>query len=213
MMSPPNPRQKWLQRSVTGLLWAVAAASAVYWGLRIAGPGTTVAVPQAPRPAFAVDTAALARALGALPAAAQANTGAAEPEAAQRFALLGVIASAAGRGAALISVDGEPPRPLSVGAQVAPGYTLKAVGRREALLVDSASVPAQIKLSLPALDSGFDAEQPEAAAAVAVPARPAVIAPAPSAANTPAVPGPSRATRPGEGPPPRQDSRYPLQGR
>ena len=126
---------------------------------------------------------------------------------------MGVIASVTGKGAALISVDGQPPRPLSVGAQVAPGYTLKAVGRREALLVDSASVPAQIKLSLPALDTALDAEQPEAAAAVAAPARPAVIAPAPSAANPPAVPGPSRATRPGEGPPARQDSRYPLQGR
>lgn len=212
MMSPPPPRQKWLQRSVTGLLWAVAAASAVYWGLRIAGPGTTAAEPLAPRPAFAVDTAALARALGALPAAAAASAGAAEPGAAQRFALLGVIASAAGRGAALISVDGEPPRPLSVGEQVAPGYTLKAVGRREALLADSAPVPAQIKLSLPALDSDLDAKQPEAAVAVAVPARPAVIVPAPSAANQPAVPGPSKATRPGEGPPPRQDSRYPSQG-
>lgn len=211
MMSPPTPRQKWLQRSVTGLLWAVAAASAAYWGSRIAGPGTTVAVPQAPRPAFAVDTAALARALGALPAVASA--GAAEPGAAQRFSLLGVIASVTGKGAALISVDGEPARPLSVGAQVAPGYTLKAVSRREALLVDSASVPAQIKLSLPALDTTPDAEPPEAAAAVAVPARPAVMAPAPSAANPPAVPGPSRATRPGEAPPARQDSRYPLQGR
>jgi general secretion pathway protein C len=128
--------------------------------------------------------------------------------------LLGVIASAAGKGAALISVDGEPPRPLAVGAQVAPGYTLKAVGRREAWLADSASVPAQIKLSLPALEDFTDSEQPPAAAAaVAVPARPAVIVPAPSAANPPAVPGPSRATRPGEGPPARQDSRYPSQGR
>jgi len=191
----------------------MAAASAAYWGSRIAGPGTTVAVPQAPRPAFAVDAALLARSLGALPAAASANAGAAEPGAAQRFSLLGVIASLTGNGAALISVDGEPARPLSVGAQVAPGYTLKAVGRREALLVDSASVPAQIKLSLPSLEDFTDSEQPPAAAAVAVPARPAVIAPAPSAANPPAVPGPSRATRPGEGPPARQDSRYPLQGR
>ena len=211
MMSPPTPRQKWLLRSATGLRGAVTAASAGYWGSRIAGSDATVAMPQAPRPAFAVDTAALARALGALPAAVSA--GAAEPGAAQRFALMGVIASVTGKGAALISVDGQPPRPLSVGAQVAPGYTLKAVGRREALLVDSASVPAQIKLSLPALDTALDAEQPEAAAAVAAPARPAVIAPAPSGANPPAVPGPSRATRPGEGPPARQDSRYPLQGR
>ena len=169
-MHLPTRDQQWLSRSVAGLLCAVAAASTAYWGSRIASAGATVAVHQAPRQALDTQApahqAALARALGASPPAA----GAPEAGAAQRFALLGVIASGTGQGAALISVDGEPAQPLAVGARIASAYVLQAVGRRDAVLLDSAAQPARIRLTLP---------DPDAAPADAQPAATAVRAPAP----------------------------------
>ena len=210
-MTSPSTQGQWLLRLVTTLIWTLAAASVLYWGLRVvAGPGAGAAAPETPSPAFAADAparrAALARVLGAVPPAAAAP----EAGAAQRFTLLGVIASVTGQGAALISVDGQPARPLTVGAQIAPGYVLEAVSRREAMLVDSAQVPIQIILSLPALEASLASAQPSADVAVAVPALPAAVMgasiPTESPANTAA---PATAPRPDSEPPARQDSRYP----
>lgn len=181
---------KWMLRWITALLWALIATSAVYWGARAAGRSAAPVAPAAAPLAFADDDparqAAVARLLGAQPAAA-AGPG---PGLAERFALLGVIASVTGKGAALISVDGQPARPLSVGAQVAPGYLLKAVGRREAVLASDAQLPVQTILSL---------HVPGAAPAVDEPA---------ASASTAAAP-PMTSQIPGAGPPARADSRYP----
>ena len=57
----------------------------------------------------------------------------ATPEAASRFVLLGVVADTDGQGAALIAVDGKPPRPFRVGAKVADGYVLHSVSARAAI--------------------------------------------------------------------------------
>lgn len=220
-LHPPTRGHQWLSRSVAGLLCAVAAASAAYWGSRIVGAGATVVVHPAPKPALDAQApahqAALARALGASPAAA----GAPEAGAAQRFALLGVIAIGAGQGAALISVDGEPAEPLAVGARIASAYVLQAVGRREAVLVDSAAQPARIRLTLPELD-GEPADAQPAASAVRAPA-PAqttdAVAAAPAepqavnAASEPAAAAPVPPPRPATEPAARQDSRYAPAGR
>lgn len=197
----PAAQGKWLTRSATMLIWSLAAASALYWVSRIAGPGpgvggAAVAVPAAPGLAVAeaapARQAAVAGVLGALPPAAAA----AVPGVAQRFALLGVIASAAGQGAALISVDGQPARPLRVGAQIAPGYRLEAVGRREAVLANDAPVPAQTILWLPAPETAATARTGSpAVAALPVVAEPAAAAP------------PAAAQSDDAGPPPRADSR------
>ncbi|ABM38970.1 hypothetical protein [Polaromonas naphthalenivorans] len=217
-LHPPTRAHQWLSRSVAGLLWAVAAASTAYWGSRIASAGATVAVHQAPRQALDTQApahqAALARALGASPPAA----GAPEAGAAQRFALLGVIASGTGQGAALISVDGEPAQPLAVGARIASAYVLQAVGRRDAVLLDSAAQPARIRLTLPDPDAAPADAQP-AATAVRAPAQTAdavAAAPAEPAAVT-AVDGPPVAPapppRPSTEPAARQDARYASPGR
>ncbi len=78
---------------------------------------------QAPEP-VAPDAQALARLLGAGPVAP-----AAAPAAASRFALEGVLAgTASGHGAALIAVDGKPPKPYRVGAEVEPGLDAAVPG-------------------------------------------------------------------------------------
>lgn len=216
-MHPPTRAHQWLSRSATGLLWAAAAASAVYWGSRIASAGATAAVHQAPKQALDAQAparqAALARALGASPPAA----GTPGLGAAQRFALLGVIAIGAGQGAALISVDGGLAQPLAVGARLSPGYVLQAVGRRDAVLQGSAAQPAQIRLTLPEPDADPADAQPAATAGAAAKTADAVAAaPAESeavaAANGPPI-AHATAPRPGTEPPARQDARYASPGR
>lgn len=195
----PDSQSRWAGRLVAALLWALAAASVGFWGLSMAGPGATRAVPQAQAPVAPVDVraqqSAVASLLGAGPLAANGSAAlVAGP--AERFALLGVIASVAGQGAALISVDGQPARPLRVGAQIAPGYRLESVGRREAVLADDAPVPAQTILLLPAPETSATARtESPALAALPVFAEPAAAAP------------PAVAQSDDAGPPPRADSR------
>jgi general secretion pathway protein C len=44
-----------------------------------------------------------------------------------RYTLLGVVADRQQQGAALIAIDGEPPRPYAVGAQLEGGLVLQSV--------------------------------------------------------------------------------------
>jgi general secretion pathway protein C len=189
-------RSIWVIRGITALLWMLAAASAFYWGSRMTGRGNAAVGPAAASAAPADNAparqAAIAKLLGAMPSVATAPL--AGPGPAERFVLLGVIASMTGKGAALISVDGQPARPLVPGAQIAPGYVLESVGRREAVLVDGAPVPVKTVLSLPALD----------ATPAAVPASGGAAASAGVPKPTAAVPA---APRTDASPPPRQDSR------
>lgn len=117
-------------RAATALVWALAAAAAVYWGTRLAGQGDAAVASVAVAAPPAADAASVARLLGALPAAE-----AAAPVASRRKAsLLGVVA-AVGGGAALIALDDGEPRPYRVGADVADGYRLAALDTQAARLV------------------------------------------------------------------------------
>jgi len=141
-----NLHSRWPVAGATFTLWALVAASAVYWGLKFTAPagGTTAAV--ASRNAAPPDPAAIARLLGAGPAAA-----AAAPVASlsSRFVLVGVVASASHHGAALIAVDGRPARPFRVGAALDEGVVLQSVAARRAVLAASADGPALVTLELP----------------------------------------------------------------
>ena len=140
-------------RLVTGLptllLWALLAASALWWWLRAGQP---VAPPQAPvaggaPAALTVDSAQVARALGATAAAPAAP--AAAPELGGRLALKGVVTHG-GQGAALIALDGKPARPLRVGALlegVDGGWRLRAVSPHAAVL---AADGRELRLEMPA---------------------------------------------------------------
>ncbi len=181
----------WPARLAAFLLWALAALSASFWFTQVRGTShlattATTLVPDTP----SVQTADLARVFG--PAGTATATMAATPNpvvnAAARLRLLGVVANRAQTGVALISVDGQPPRPYRVGSALEGGWKLQKVSTRSATLIpaDSGGAPVTIELTplAGALNGGVPASAPLPAAAVAAPIRavqaaPALPAPAP----------------------------------
>jgi general secretion pathway protein C len=143
-----NTHSKWAMRWGTLVLWAAAGASVVYWGLRLSSrPSGLPAAVAVPAPA-APDAGALARLLGASPAAAVAKAPVAAPS--SRFALQGVLSGrSSGGGAALIAMDGKPARPYRVGAQVDAGLVLQSLGPRQASLGASVDGPTTVRLEMP----------------------------------------------------------------
>jgi general secretion pathway protein C len=138
---------RWPSATATTVLWALAAASIVFWTLRLASPSDAVAPPAvSSNAAVTVDPAAVAKMLGVAP---DQPAVAATPDAASRFQLLGVVADAGRHGAALIAVDGKPPRPFRVGATVTEGFVLQSVSTRAASLGASADAAPAFTLQLP----------------------------------------------------------------
>lgn len=121
------------------LVWILAGAAAVFWGMRLLVPATPL--PDRTQVATGGPTLRgdLTRLLGA-PPVAPAPTVAVAPDAATRFRLTGVVATRNTRdpsgppapGLALISVDGKPPQAYRVGDALDPQYTLASVGLRSA---------------------------------------------------------------------------------
>ena len=138
-------RRRW----VTSLLLLTALLCTGYWMRVGLSDGETRPVATVPAsvavPVVAGTVAELARVLGApRPALAGAAPGPTE-----RFRVIGVIASASGQGAALMSVDKQPARPFRVGSNIAPGFVLKAVTQREIKLADSVQGEVTATLPLP----------------------------------------------------------------
>jgi len=140
----------WRVRVATFALFALAAASATFWALRAGGGGASTAPVPAMTTQPALDSRAVARALGGGVVQAAAAAGAPAP-AARRFALLGVVADRSSGGAALISVDGKPAKPFRVGASVDGRLILQSVQGRRAVLAAGVDAPAEVTLELPAL--------------------------------------------------------------
>ncbi|MBK5207020.1 MAG: general secretion pathway protein C [Polaromonas sp.] len=142
-------QSKWTLRLITALLWALAAASAVYWGLRTAGPAAAVSVPEATALASAGDAsarqAAIARFLGATNSVAAISS---KVPIASRFSLIGVVTQGRG-GAALLVVDGKPAKPYRVGSWIDEGMVLQSVGPRHVVLAASEDGPALQRLEMP----------------------------------------------------------------
>ena len=132
----------------TFVLWALVAASAVYWGLKLTRPSGGTGAAVASRNAAPSDPAALARLLGANPAVASAAPVA---SLSSRFVLVGVVASVSRHGAALIAVDGRPAKPFRVGAALDEGIVLQSVQGRRAVLAAATSGPPLLTLELPAV--------------------------------------------------------------
>ena len=141
-----NLQSRWAVAGSTFVLWALVAASGVFWGLKLIGSAGTQAALLPPRGPAPADPAAVARLLGATAKVADAAPVA---NLASRFALMGVVASRANDGAALIAVDGKPPKPFRVGAAVEEGLVLQAVEARRARLGASLQGPAAFTLELP----------------------------------------------------------------
>jgi general secretion pathway protein C len=115
------------------VIWALVAASVVFWALRLGARG-----PSAPPYTLPVGDSLpargdLSRLLGSAPAASAV---AAAPEVSSRFRLVGVAAPLAsapqGFGIALLSIDGKPARPFRVGAHVDGELLLRSVAQRSA---------------------------------------------------------------------------------
>ncbi len=140
-------QSKWTLRGLTLVVWALAAASVAYWGLRLlARPGMPAPAPLAASALVASDPAVVARLLGATPAQA-----APQASLASRFALSGVVAGAPGGGAALIAVDGKPASPFRVGSAVEEGLVLQSASARQATLGETRGGPALVTLDMPSL--------------------------------------------------------------
>lgn len=138
------------------LIWALVAATVVFWALRL-----VVHPLEVPSQALAVGKAAgvrgdLSKLLGSAPVVASAEAAAA-PEASSRFRLIGVMAPKSRSqqtdgvyGLALIAVDGKPARAFAVGASVDSGLVLHSVGMRSASIVSQQGAPT-VMLELPPL--------------------------------------------------------------
>ncbi len=149
-----------LARLTAFLVWALVAASAVFWGLRL------LVRPQ-PAPAYAMavgDAGALrgdlTRLLGATPTAPSATPAA--PELASRFKLLGVMASRQGdAGYALIAVDAKPARAYPVGSPLDGNLVLQSVSLRSAA-IGPAQGGAALTLEVPPLPTAATGTLPPA---------------------------------------------------
>ena len=135
----------WLPKVVTFALSVIAAASAVYWGLkewRIQAPPDVSTSLSKPAP---VTPSMVARALGGGMPLNASNT-VAPPS--TRYTLVGIIANRSGGGVALISVDGKAAKPVRVGAFIDDRLMLQSVEGRRALLAGGVDKPAEVTLEL-----------------------------------------------------------------
>jgi general secretion pathway protein C len=188
-------------RLLSFAIWAVVAASAVFWLMRLlarpdAAPPHTVIVAAN----TAVAAADLSRLLGSTRTAA-ADTSTPEPPVDSRFKLVGVVASKAASpsgGLALIAVDGKPPRPVGLGGSVDGSLVLLGVNHRRADLGPAGGSPT-VRLELPAVPEPNRSVRlpslgaPTPTAPPPLPARPQPIPPPPTAQN----PQPNVAPPPG----------------
>lgn len=149
-------------RVLAFFVWAAAAASAVFWGLRVSvhSPATPSAAVVGLQPTAAAD---LSRLFGRAPVATAAQ---AAPATDSRFRLWGVVApktpaAAPAEGLALIAVDSKPARAYRVGASLDGQWILQSVSTRSAA-VAHADGSAALTLTLP---------PPPTAATSATPAR------------------------------------------
>lgn len=142
----------------TLIVWALAAGSALYWGLRASGAqGQAVPPAAGAGQAVTVDTEVVARALGAK---GPASGAVAAPDVVSRLALRGVVTHD-GRGAALIAVSEKPAKPFQVGAEVESGWKLKSVSPRAAVIT---SGTREATLHMPPLSERSSAKDAVASA-------------------------------------------------
>ena len=144
-----NAFATWSTRAATFVLAALAALSGTYWFLKSTQANSVSTAAPVATPGLApLDPQAVARALGGgnvAPSAATPTSGR------SAYVLMGVIAAGPKGGAALIAVDGKPPKPFRVGASVDGNLVLQSVAARRATLAVGMDGPAQMTLELPPL--------------------------------------------------------------
>ena len=121
----------WVSRSVTLVFGAFAAASIVFWVLKLSSAGGSEPVMAVESAPAVVDPQSLVRALGGGVASTAPEVVGGPP---QRMRLVGVVSTPTQQGAALISLDGKPPKPYAVGGMVEGVWSLRSVQPRRAVL-------------------------------------------------------------------------------
>lgn len=140
----------WTTRIVTFAISALAAASVVYWGLKVWGLSSpSVLSSTLSQPTLAPDSQAIARAFGGGMAPAVTTLTAAP--AASRYSLIGVLAGRIQAGAALISIDGQDAKPVRVGTLVDNDMVLESVNGRQAVLSSNTESSTKLMLEMPKL--------------------------------------------------------------
>lgn len=183
---------RWLPKTLTLSVWALAGLSASYWALRFAGAkalSITVPAPAAATPDSS--PADLAKVFGPpialAPAAVASAPKAIDPS--TRFALLGVVAGRSSAGVALISVEGKTARPYRVGSRIDDAYVLKSVAVRSATLAPLSEGGEAVTLELTRTGASAGSTPP------GLPPLPPQTLPVPPATAPPATP-PLRMPRP-----------------
>lgn len=125
------------------LIWMLAGAGAAYWVLKWPDHASVVNVNMDQSVAQRrIQGLEVQRVLGAI-ASEDLKT-----SDLSRFKLVGVIASSAGQGSALIAVDGQAPKPYRVGQAVGEGLILQSLGPKRAQLAASLNGPVLREISL-----------------------------------------------------------------
>ena len=137
-----------------GVFWLAAGLSAGYWVSQVWGRSPVTSVSAAAGSLPAVDSRSVALALGVSDAPVASGEASVPVVVPTRYALIGVVADRRQQGAALIAVDGQPPKPYAIGAELEGGVVLQSVSDRTVRLGPSMSEPHSIELSLPAPPEG-----------------------------------------------------------
>ncbi len=137
-------RRRWGLGLATLLVWLAVGLSVGAWALQWLGRPTPVALPAQAAAAPSTDPQAVLTAVRGTTVAAVAPT-----ETVGAWQLLGVVSTPDGRGAALLSRNGERARPVMVG-QALPdgGLVLQGISGREVRLGPQAQGPATQTLRL-----------------------------------------------------------------
>ena len=149
--APTNTGNTWLPALVTTVVWAALGLSALAWGLASWPKDNKPLADSVPAPqtasAAVVQAADIAKVLGA--ASSDPTPVDSSATVSVRLSLLGVALAAQGNAIALISLDGQAPKPFHVGATVSPGLVLQAVTPTQALLGAALKSPTLSTLDLP----------------------------------------------------------------
>jgi len=146
---------QWGMPVLTLAIWLALGWSGSAWVLRALQPppeaqglaNATTGVAQSVATGSALVGPEAARLLGA-----PATTGAevvAAPNLASRLKLVGVASAGAQRGAALIGIDGQAPKPYQIGREVVDGLVLQSVDRLGARLGAQVRGPSALQLDMP----------------------------------------------------------------
>ena len=146
-----NLNRVWPVRIATFVVFALAAASAAFWSIKVWGvsqPGGAGLAALASAPPL--DPQAVAQALGG--GASALRVAEAPVASSGRFVLHGVVADTAHVGVALIAVDGKPAKPYAVGKVIDGRLLVQSVNGRRAVLASAMDAAPEVTLELPQLD-------------------------------------------------------------